>query len=87
MGTQRIQMKRVSPLLARRACRAGTRVFCSALAALFGPVQNICFLAVHYLNSFVPIAQQSGQAAVLGHLSLSMSLWFLLSSIYFLSQY
>jgi hypothetical protein len=27
--------------LVRWACRAGTRDFCSALAALVGPVQNI----------------------------------------------
>ncbi len=40
-------------------------IFCSALAALVGPVQKI----------FVPIiAQQAGQAAVLGRLFLSMSL-------------
>ncbi len=62
------------PWLARWACRAFTRDFCSALAALFGPEQNIFFLAVHYFNSFVPIAQQAVQAAVLGHLSLSVSL-------------
>jgi hypothetical protein len=36
---------------------------------LLGPVNNIFFLAVHYFNSFVPIAQQVEQAAVLGHLS------------------
>ncbi len=30
------------------------------------------FLTVHCFNSFVPIAQQAGQAAVLGRLSLSM---------------
>jgi hypothetical protein len=49
--------------------------FCSALATLVGPVQNTYFLTVHYFNSFVPIAQQAGQAAVLGCLSLSMCLW------------
>jgi hypothetical protein len=32
----------------------------------------IFFLAVHYLNSLVPSAQQAGQAVVLGRLSLSM---------------
>ncbi len=68
MGTQRVQMKGVPPWLVRWACRAGTRDFCSALAALVGSVQNICFLTVHYF----PIAQQSWQAAVLGHLSLSV---------------
>jgi hypothetical protein len=40
----------------------GSFNFCSALAALVGPVQNILFLAIHYFNSFFPIAQQAGQA-------------------------
>jgi hypothetical protein len=47
---------------------------CSALAALVSPVQKICFLAVHFFNSCVPIAQQAGQAAVLGRLSFNMCL-------------
>jgi hypothetical protein len=67
-------MKGVHSWLARWACRAGTRTFCFALAALVGPVNNIFFLAVHYFNAFVPIAQQAGQAAVLGQLSLSVAL-------------
>jgi hypothetical protein len=54
-----------------------TIYFSSALAALIGPVQNIFFLAVHHFNSFEPIAQKAGQAAVLGRLSLSMCLWFI----------
>ncbi len=41
METQRVQMKGVLSWLVRWACRAGTRDFCSALAALVGPVQNI----------------------------------------------
>jgi hypothetical protein len=40
MGTQRVQMKR-GPWVVRWACRTGTRDFCSVLAALVGPVQNI----------------------------------------------
>jgi hypothetical protein len=52
----------------------GTREFRYALAALVGPVQNIFFLSVHCFNYFVPIAEQAGQAAVLGRLSLSMCL-------------
>ncbi len=32
-------------------------------------------LSVHYFNSFVPIAQQASQAAVLGRLSLSVYLY------------
>ncbi len=54
------------------ASRTVTRDFCSALAALVGPVQYIFFLTVHYtvyFNYFVPIAKQAGQAAVLGRLS------------------
>jgi hypothetical protein len=68
-------MKGVLLSLVRWACRSGTRVFCPALAALVGTVQNIFFFTVHYYSSLVPIAQQAGQAAVLGHLSLSMCLW------------
>jgi hypothetical protein len=45
------------------------------LAALVGPVHNIFFLTIHYFDSFAPIAQQAGQAAVQGRLSISMCLW------------
>ncbi len=45
MGTQRVQMKGALPCLVRWACRAGTRDFCSALAVLVGPEQNIFFLS------------------------------------------
>jgi hypothetical protein len=65
-------MKGVLPWLVRWACRAGTRDFCPALAALVSPIQNI--FTVLCFNSFVPIAQQAGQAAVLGRLSLSLCL-------------
>jgi hypothetical protein len=75
-------MKGGLPWLVCWARHAGTRDFCSALAALVGPVQNICFLTIHCFNSFAHIAQQAGQAAVLGRLSLSMRLWF---PIYFLA--
>ncbi len=34
--------------------------------------QRIFVLTVHYFNSFVPIAQQAGQAVVQGRLSLSV---------------
>ncbi len=76
MGTQRVQNER-GPYtwLIHWACHVGTRNFCSALAALVGPVQNICFLIVHYFKSFVPVTQQAGQAAMLDRLSLSMCLW------------
>ncbi len=72
MGTQREPMKGVLTWLVHWAYRAGTRDFRSALAALVSPVQNICFLIVHYFNILVPIAQQAGQAVFLGRLSLSM---------------
>ncbi len=52
-------------------------IFFPAFAALVGPVQGIFFLAVHYVNSIVPIAQQAGQAVVQGRLSLNLCLWFL----------
>jgi hypothetical protein len=64
MGTQRGQMKAAFSYGSSWACCAGTRVFCSPLAALVGPVENYIFLAVHCFNSFVPIAQQAGQAVV-----------------------
>jgi hypothetical protein len=58
MGTQREQMKGVLHWLVRWGCRAGTRDFCSALAASVSPEQNIIFLTIHYFNSFVHIARQ-----------------------------
>jgi hypothetical protein len=75
MGTQRVQMKGVLPWLVHLACCARKRDFCSALAALVGPIQNIFYLTVRYFNFFVSIAKQAGQAAVLGRLSLRMFLW------------
>jgi hypothetical protein len=72
MGTQRVQMKGV----VRWSCRASTRYFCSALAGCFSrPSTKTIFLTVHYSDSFDPISQQPGQAAVLGRLSLSTCLW------------
>ncbi len=50
------------------ACRAGTRGFCSALAALVGPVQNIIFfLTVTLFQSLYPhrLASWAGSRAVL----------------------
>ena len=69
MGTQRVQMTVVLPWLVRWACLAGKRDFCSALAALVSPVQNIFF-------PHRTLAQQAGQAVVLGRLSLSVCVWF-----------
>jgi hypothetical protein len=39
---------------------------------------NIFFLTKHYFNAFDPVAQQAGQTAVLGCMSLSMCLWCIL---------
>ncbi len=75
MGTQSAQMKVVVSWFVRWACTACTRDFCSALTVLVGPVQTNFFLAVQYYSSFVPIAQQAGQAALLGRLPLSVCLW------------
>jgi hypothetical protein len=45
------------------------------LPALVGPAQSVFSLTVHYFTSFVPNAQQPGQAVVPGRLSLNMYLW------------
>ncbi len=73
MGTQRVQMRGVIPWFFCWACRAGTSDFCSALAALVGHVQNI-ISSPYTISIFCSIAQQARQAALLGRLSLSMSL-------------
>ncbi len=62
-------MKVVLSWLVCWACRASTKDFCSALAALVGPVQNIFPYRTLFQFFFVPIAQQVGQAALLGRLS------------------
>jgi hypothetical protein len=67
--TKSTKMKGVLSWLSCWACRAGTRDFCPALAALVGPVQTIFY-------SPVPIPQQAGQAVVEGRLSLNMCLWY-----------
>ena len=48
--------------------------FCFALAAPVDPAQIFFPLTVHYFKSFVPIAQQAGQAVELGRLPLKMCL-------------
>jgi hypothetical protein len=75
LGTQRVQMTGLLPWLVRWACRAGTRDFCSALAALVGSVQNI-FSHPRMLFHFLCLHRQANkkQAAVLDRLVLSMSL-------------
>jgi hypothetical protein len=54
MGTQGVHMKGVLSWLVRWACRAGTRDFAPALAALIDPVQNIFFLTIYYFTLFIP---------------------------------
>jgi hypothetical protein len=81
MGTQRVQMKEAFPWLIRWALRACTRDFHPALL-LKSTQYKIFFFSPYHFNSFVPIAQQGGQAVVLGCLSLTntavnyFSLWF-----------
>jgi hypothetical protein len=60
--------------MSRSFLNSGTLIVIFRFAALEGPVQIIFFLTIHYFNSFAPIAQQAGQAAVLGRLSLGMYL-------------
>ncbi len=55
-----VQMKGFLPWWVRWDCRAGTRYFCSALAALVSPVQNDVFLTVHYFDSFYPSPSKVG---------------------------
>ncbi len=43
--------------LVRWAFRAGTRDFCSALAAQVGQEKIFFFLTIHYFHSFAPIAK------------------------------
>jgi hypothetical protein len=69
-------MNGILPCLVRWACRAGTRDFYPALAALDSPVQKYFFLTLHYCNLCVPIAQQPGQAVLHGRLSLNLCLGF-----------
>ncbi len=54
-GDSKRTNERSSFLVVRWACRAGTRDFCSALAAPVGPVQNIFVVTVHYFKSPSPI--------------------------------
>ncbi len=68
-------MKGVLPWLVRWTRRAGTKDFCPALAAIVSPAQNVIFLTVHFFTLLVPIAQQPGQAGVLGRLSLCLCIW------------
>jgi hypothetical protein len=50
------------------------KIYLSCLDCSNSPVQNMFFLTLHYFNSFILIAQQAGQAVVLGRQCLSVSL-------------
>ncbi len=73
-GTQRVQMKEVLPWLVRWLVMPVQEILfslgcsCRQNTNLFFPHRR------HYFNSFDTIAQQPGQAAELGRLSLSMCL-------------
>jgi hypothetical protein len=56
------------------SCRYKRSLFCPCCSSR--PSKKYFFLTVHYFDSFVHIAQQAGQAAALGRLSLSMCLWY-----------
>jgi hypothetical protein len=48
--------------------------FLSCVGCSSRPCTKYFFITIHYFTSFVPIAQQAGQAALLGHQSLNMCL-------------
>ncbi len=75
MGTQRVQMKGVLPWLVLGGLSCQYKRFLFSLGCSSQPSTNIFFLTIHFFNSFVSVNHQAGQAAVLGRLSLSMSLW------------
>jgi hypothetical protein len=55
------------------SCRYRRFLFC--LDCPSRPRRKYFFITLHLFNYFVPIAQQAGQAAMLGRSSLSMCLW------------
>jgi hypothetical protein len=61
-------MKGAQSWLVRWACRAGTRDFCSALAASSKPSTRYFFPHCELFQFLCPQAQQDVQAAVLGRL-------------------
>ncbi len=70
MGTQRVQMKGVLPWLVGWACNAGASDFCPAFVCSIRPSAKYFFSHHTLFQCICPIAQQDGQAAVLGRLSL-----------------
>jgi hypothetical protein len=68
-------MKGVLSWLERWACRAGTRDFWFCFGCSSRPSKKYNFPNLYYFNAFFPIAQQAGQATVMGRLSFSVCLW------------
>jgi hypothetical protein len=85
MWTQRVQMKGILLCLIPWDLCAGTRDFYPTLAALIATVKHIFSLIVHYFKSFVPIAQQAGQAVVPGPLLLCCP-WLTVYATFFVHQ-
>ncbi len=75
MGTQEVHkgVRWFLPWLVRWAVVPVQEIFCPAQTALFGLVQNIIFLAVHFFTSFVPIAQQARQSCRVAYLLICFS--------------
>jgi hypothetical protein len=69
---RRNRVKEVLSWLFRWARRAATLDFCSALAALVSPVQDISYLTAPFFTFLIPIAQQPWQSVVQGRLSLCL---------------
>jgi hypothetical protein len=74
-STSTVQMKGILPWLVRWAFTCPYKRFLSSLGCSSRPNTKYLFPHVHYFNSFVPTAQQVGQAVVLVRLSLSMCIW------------
>jgi hypothetical protein len=81
MGTQRVQLKGVLSLVGYLGLSYRYERFLSCLGCFSWSSTKYFFHPVHYFNFFVHIVQQAGQAAVLGRLSLSISLKILLPSM------
>jgi hypothetical protein len=72
METQGIHIKEVLSWFFCWARRAAALVFCSALAALVSPVQDISYLTAPFFTFLIPIALQPWQSVVQGRLSLCL---------------
>jgi hypothetical protein len=75
MGNQSIQMKEVLFLVGSLGLSCRNKRFLFCLGCSSRPSTKYFFLTLLYFNFIVPIAQQAGQAGLLGRLSLRMCLW------------